>query len=173
MPPQLKVVAAIIATVAVIWAIAALRGPADDGTAAVTGDAGSSEISDTAAPTASLLVGAVRQNAGATTVAATLTSASAVDEVVWNHVWIVHDGLEFPEATAFIGCLAADDQLGKPLSGLHQVATPVADATACGLGGFALAPGATATIEITAAGLTPGSYRVLIAAWTSEPFTVA
>lgn len=162
-PPQLKVLAAVVATVAVIWAIAAVRGPSEDGTPAPTG---------TTVIAASLALGSVQQNAGATTVDATLTSAAGVDEVLSNHVWIVRDGVEFPEAIAFVGCLAVDDQLDKAFTGTFEVVTPVNDASSCGVGGFALAPGGTATVKVTALGLAPGAYRVLLAAWMSEPFTV-
>ena len=165
-PPQLKVLAATLATIAVIWAIVALRGPAQDGDGA-DAPAGTTVIS------ATLALGAVRQNAGTTTVEATLSSAGGVDEVLSNQVWLVRDGVEFPDAIAFIGCLAVDDQLDKPFTGTYDVVTPVNDATACGVGGFQLAPGGSATVRVTALGLAPGAYRVLVAAWTSEPFTVA
>lgn len=165
-PPQLKVLAAVVATVAVIWAIVALRGPSEagSGTEAPTG---------TTVISATLALGAVQQTAGTATVEATLSSTAGVDEVLSNHVWLVRDGVAFPEAIAFIGCLAVDDQLDKPFTGTYDVVTPVNDATACGVGGFQLAPGASATVRVTAAGLAPGAYRVLLAAWTSEPFTVA
>lgn len=164
-PPQLKVLAAIVGTVAVIWAIVALRGPSDDGSQETT--------STTTMISAAVTLGTVQQNAGTTTVEATISSDASAEVLLSNHVWIVRDGEEYPEAIAFIGCTAVDDVLEKPFSGTYDVVAPVNDAAACGVGSFSLAGGGSATVRVTALGLAPGAYRVLLAAWTSPPFTVA
>jgi hypothetical protein len=163
-PPQLLVLLAVVATVGVIWGITALRGPSQ---------------SNGAAPATTELVQAtvgldsVEQSGATVHLAVDVTSTAGVRDVLSNHVWIVRDGQALPAGIAFTGCLATDDELAKPLAGTLVVTSGVDDPSLCGVGGFELAPGGTAAIDITATGLAPGAYRVLVAAWTSDQFVVA
>lgn len=163
-PPQLLVLFAIVATVGVIWGITALRGPAQG-----------SEVAPatTELVQATVGLGAVEQSGTTVHLTVQVTSTAGVRDVLSNHVWIVRDGQSLPEGIAFTGCLATDDELAKPLSGTLVVAGGVDDPAACGVGGFELAAGGSATLDLTASTLAPGRYRVLVAAWTSDVFEVA
>lgn len=162
-PPQLLVLLAVVATVGVIWGITALRGPA-----------ASTEQSSVTTELVQATVGvrAVEQSGPIVHLVIDVTSTAGVHDVLSNHVWIVRDRQPLPEGIAFTGCLATDDELAKPLSGTLVVTSAATDASACGVGGFELAPGGSATIDLTASVLEPGSYRVLVAAWTSDVFEI-
>ncbi len=170
--PGLLVPAAVLATVAAIWAIAELRPAPTDPTATATAD----DAPPVSAETVGVAVVRLEHRDGATVVELSLTNTGTAAEVLSNHVWVVREGLAFPEATAAVACLATDDRPDKPLPAVSQVtAEAPADAgaaRACGVGGFVSAPGAPARIALTITGLEPGDHRVIVAAGSSPVFTV-
>ncbi len=94
------------------------------------------------------------------------------DGSVPNAVYVLREGAAFPEAIAFTGCLARDDIQTKLIQPSYAIEAGFAEATECGIGSIALAPGDRATITITTTVLPAGAYRVALGGWSSDLFEV-
>ncbi len=94
------------------------------------------------------------------------------DGSVPNAVYVLREGVAFPEAIAFTGCLARDDVQTKLIQPLYAIDSGVTGATECGIGSIALAPGDRSTIIITTTALPQGAYRVALGGWSSDLFEV-
>ncbi len=94
------------------------------------------------------------------------------DGSVPNAVYVLREGAAFPEAIAFTGCLARDDVQTKLIQPSYAIDSGFTEATECGIGSIALAPGDLSTIIITTTALPAGAYRVALGGWSSDLFEV-
>lgn len=171
MPPQLLVAAVVVATAIVIWWIGSVREPIDEGT-----DDGGTPVAATAPvsglPATIALAEVERIGASAVVHVTVVNDDLDADVAIGNDLRVVRDQGEVSSEVVGVACLAVDDEPDKALVGATEVSGVVGGAPSCGAGGFRVPADGRASVVVTIAELPAGTYRLLVGAGSSAPFTV-
>ncbi|MEZ5251303.1 MAG: hypothetical protein R2713_19420 [Ilumatobacteraceae bacterium] len=170
MPPQLLVAAVVVATAIVIWWIGSVREPIDEDDDGGTPVAATAPVSDLPATIA--LAEVERIGASAVVHVTVVNDDLDADVAIGNDLRVVRDQGEVSSEVVGVVCLAVDDEPDKALVGATEVSGTVGDASVCGAGGFRVPADGRASVVVTIAELPAGTYRLLVGAGSSAPFTV-